>query len=64
VGILKEKGKVFILDYDKKILQLLKIRLTLLGYSVIIANTGRNALKVFYSENPDLVITELIITNN
>jgi OmpR family response regulator RpaB len=61
VGILKEKGKVFILDYDKKILQLLKIRLTLLGYSVIIANTGRNALKVFYSENPDLVITELIL---
>jgi len=53
--------KILIVDEDFTLLQLLKTRLTILGYETILASTGKDALISFRKEQPDLVILDIIL---
>ena len=54
--------KILIIDEDIALLQLLKTRLTILGYETILASTGKDALISFRKEQPDLVILDIILS--
>lgn len=53
--------KILVVDDDKKILMVIEKRLTSAGYEVITADEGIVGLKKARSENPDLIILDLIL---
>ena len=55
------KEKILVVDYDDTLKKVLIRRLTLLGYKVSIANTGRIALEILNKEEPNLVILDLLL---
>ena len=56
-------GKILVIDHEREICQLLKNRLTLLGYEVILTSNVKQALTIFTNETPDLVILEIFLPN-
>lgn len=58
---MKTKQKVFILDDDKNICELIKIYLEKEGYEVETAFDGKNAIQDFNSIQPDLVILDIML---
>ena len=55
------KEKILVVDNEPSIRNLLKNRLSMLGYDVVTAADGREALSVFYNEAPDLVVLEIML---
>jgi len=53
--------KILIVDDDKNILLLYKDDLEDAGYEVIVADSGKEALRLFEKENPDLVSLDISI---
>jgi DNA-binding response OmpR family regulator len=53
--------KVLVIDDDACIRQLIAFSLTRQGFSVSTAENGRVGLKMFASEQPDLVITDILM---
>ena len=53
--------KILIADAELNIAEILKARFTLLGYNIILANDGVEALNMFEKNNPDLVLLEIIL---
>ena len=53
--------KVLIADNDKMLLELLKQKLEKYGYTVIVSSDGNDALKKVTSEQPDVVVCELVL---
>ena len=53
--------KVLVIDPETEVCQLLNKRLTLLGYKVVLAPNGQEALLRFNAEAPDLIILELLL---
>jgi DNA-binding response OmpR family regulator len=53
--------KILIVDEDNDVLRLLRIKLAGAGYEVIQARDGREALALAEIEQPDLVITEILL---
>ncbi len=51
--------KILVVDDEKNILKLYKAELEDEGYSVVTANSGREAIDIFESENPDLVTLDI-----
>lgn len=51
--------KILVVDDDEHILKLYKDELTDEGYEVILAANGKEALELFYKENPDLVTLDI-----
>ena len=55
------KKKILFVDDEPDILMLASIRLKKLGYDVVMAVNGKEALDAIRSEKPDLVLLDLIL---
>jgi DNA-binding response OmpR family regulator len=53
--------KILVVDDEKNILKLYQAELEDEGYTVVTANSGREALDIFESENPDLVTLDILM---
>lgn len=53
--------KILVVDSEVSIQQLLKKRLTNLGFRVILISNGKNALSIFDNEEPCLIIFDIIL---
>lgn len=53
--------KILVVDDEKNILKLYQAELEDEGYSVVTANSGREALEVFDKENPDIVTLDILM---
>ena len=56
-----DKKKILVIDDEPDILKVTSIRLKTLGYDVLTAVDGRQALDTMRSENPDLVLLDLVM---
>src|ERR1035438_8104263 len=52
-------GKILMVDDDPQIRRVMRVRLTGLGYEIIEARSGEQALEVFREFLPDLVLLDL-----
>ena len=57
----KYNEKILVVDGEMSIRQILKTRLSILGYKVILAANGEEALSLFQKEEPNLVILDIIL---
>ncbi|MBI4186734.1 MAG: response regulator transcription factor [Chloroflexi bacterium] len=55
------KGKILVVDDEKKIVSLVRAYLERDGYQVVEANDGRQALGTFQRERPDLIVLDLML---
>ena len=55
------KGKILVVDDEKKIVSLVRTYLEREGYQVVEASDGRQALEAFQRENPTLIILDLML---
>ncbi|MBI4188814.1 MAG: response regulator transcription factor [Chloroflexi bacterium] len=55
------KGKILVVDDERKILSLVRAYLETEGYQVVEATNGRQALDVFRREKPDMVVLDLML---
>lgn len=54
-------GKILIVDDDKNICELLRLYLEKEAFEVVIANDGAQAVELFESENPDMVLLDIML---
>ncbi len=54
-------GKILIVDDDTNICELLRLYIEKEGFETVIANDGETALKLFESQNPDLVLLDIML---
>jgi DNA-binding response OmpR family regulator len=54
-------SKILVLDDEPSILLMIKKMLEKAGYEVIIASNGKEGMRLFDKENPDMVITDIIM---
>ncbi|ARP49525.1 MULTISPECIES: response regulator transcription factor [Caproicibacterium] len=55
------KGKILVVDDDQNICELLRLYIEKENFEVVIANDGRQALKLFDEQNPDLVLLDIML---
>lgn len=53
--------KILVVDDQLSMRQILKTRLSILGYKVILAANGQEALVLFNKENPNLLILDIVL---
>ncbi|BCB97341.1 two-component system response regulator [Dissulfurispira thermophila] len=53
--------KILVVDDEKNILKLYQAELEDEGYTVVTANSGKEAMDIFESENPDLVTLDILM---
>jgi DNA-binding response OmpR family regulator len=53
--------KILVVDDEKNILKLYEEELGEEGYTVVTANSGKEALEVFDRENPDIVTLDILM---
>lgn len=58
---LNNKEKVLVVDDEASIRRILDTRLSMIGYVVITASDGEEALSLFRQENPNLVILDVMM---
>jgi two-component system, OmpR family, alkaline phosphatase synthesis response regulator PhoP len=56
-----KKSKILIADDDPMIVRLLKFKLSQQGFTVIVAQDGEEAIKKAKAEQPDLIISEVVL---
>jgi CheY-like chemotaxis protein len=56
-----DKKKILVVDDEPGILKVTSLRLEKLGYNVLTAVDGKEALDTIRSENPDLVLLDLVM---
>src|SRR5689334_14409577 len=56
-----ERGRVLIVDDDRKILDLLVDLLDLEGYEIAAANDGAEALELAHSFDPDVIVSDVVM---
>lgn len=56
-----DKKRILIVDDEPDLLMAIKIRLTAVGYDVIMAKDGAEGLEKARKENPDLIILDLML---
>jgi len=54
-------GKILVVDDDQNICELLRLYIEKEGFVVAIANDGRKALDAFDTENPDLILLDIML---
>ena len=54
-------GKILVVDDDQNICELLRLYIEKEGYSVVIANEGNQAVAMAESENPDLILLDIML---
>lgn len=55
------KKRILAVDDEREVLSLLKKRLESVGYEVLTATNGRQALDIATSEKPDLIILDILM---
>lgn len=55
------KGKILVVDDDKNICELLRLYIEKEDFKVAIANDGQQAVDMFQSEQPDLVLLDIML---
>ena len=55
------KQKILIADDEASIRRILETRLSMIGYDVVTAADGEEAVAVFNKENPDLVVLDVMM---
>ena len=58
---LMASGKILVVDDDRNICELLRLYIEKEGFTVVIANDGRQALEVFESDKPDLIMLDIML---
>lgn len=56
-----QKEKILVVDDEKNICDLLRMYLEKEGYAVVLAHNGVDAVNVFATENPDLVLLDVML---
>ena len=54
-------SKILVVDDDNNICELLRLYLEKEGYNVVIANSGKQAVKTFKEENPHLILLDIML---
>lgn len=57
----RSKGKILIADDEAALRTILTTRLSLVGYETLAAADGQEALDLFYAEEPDLVVLDVMM---
>nr|QCI06158.1 putative transcriptional regulator ompR [Dicranema revolutum] len=57
----KSKDKILVVDDETSIRRILQTRLSMIGYEVISASDGEEALNVFRKEYPNLVVLDIMM---
>ncbi len=55
------KEKILVVDDEAAVRRILKTRLYMIGYDVVTASDGKEALKIFAEEAPDLIILDVMM---
>ena len=55
------KGTILVVDDEPAVRRVLLMRLQLAGYNVVSAEDGEEALEMFHSESPDLVVLDVML---
>jgi DNA-binding response OmpR family regulator len=55
------KGTILVVDDEPAVRRVLLMRLQLAGYDVVSAEDGEEALEMFHSESPDLVVLDVML---
>ena len=55
--------KILVIDDEQDFVDMIKIRLKANGYEVVSANDGREGLKVWEEERPDLILLDIMMTD-
>jgi DNA-binding response OmpR family regulator len=58
---LENNKKVLVIDDDAKITRVLDLKLRKAGYQVIVAANGEAGLNLFKAQQPDMVITDILM---
>ncbi|QHG20752.1 response regulator transcription factor RpaB [Nostoc sp. ATCC 53789] len=56
-----EKGTILVVDDEASIRRILQTRLEMIGYSVVTASDGEEALSAFRKETPDLIVLDVMM---
>jgi OmpR family response regulator RpaB len=56
-----EKGTILVVDDEASIRRILQTRLEMIGYSVVTASDGEEALSAFHRETPDLIVLDVMM---
>ncbi|MGJ5634629.1 response regulator transcription factor RpaB [Nostoc sp. CALU 1950] len=56
-----DKGKILVVDDEASIRRILQTRLEMIGYSVVTASDGEEALSAFRKETPDLIVLDVMM---
>ena len=54
-------GKILVVDDDQNICELLRLYIEKEGFDVVIANDGKKAVNIFDTENPDLILLDIML---
>ena len=60
-GLENHKEKILVVDDEASIRRILETRLSMIGYEVVTAADGEEAIAVFHQENPDLVVLDVMM---
>nr|YP_001019064.1 Ycf27 [Chlorokybus atmophyticus]ABM87971.1 regulatory component of sensory transduction system [Chlorokybus atmophyticus]WKT05633.1 Ycf27 [Chlorokybus atmophyticus] len=53
--------KIMVVDDEAIVRQIIQTRLSMIGYNVITANDGEEAIKMFFKEQPQLVVLDVMM---
>ncbi|MGF1479166.1 MAG: response regulator transcription factor RpaB [Cyanophyceae cyanobacterium] len=53
--------KILVVDDESAVCRILKTRLSMVGYEVVTAGDGQQALQAFSEENPDLIVLDVMM---
>ncbi len=57
----RNAGKILVVDDEAAVRRILETRLSMVGYEVVTAANGREALEVFAREKPDLIVLDIMM---
>lgn len=52
---------ILVVDDEKSVREVLRVRLTMMGYTVITASDGESAVQLFQEHNPDVVVLDVMM---
>lgn len=57
----QRKERILVVDDEASIRRILETRLSMIGYDVVTASDGEEALEVFHKQDPDLVVLDVMM---
>jgi len=59
--VTSDKGKILVVDDEASIRRILETRLSMIGYNVVTASDGEEALSAFHVAAPDLIVLDVMM---